>query len=111
MTCLRDLVQALTADDDGRGPGQGRPYPGPVETLFAIDARDGANRPGLSAAEQRAHDLTAGWMAEAGLAVSVDGAGNPDRPRGRHRPALPRSGPARTLDTVPNGGGSTARLA
>jgi len=47
-----------------------------LEALFAIGAAEGANRPGLSPAEQQAHDLAAGWMAEAGLEVSVDAAGN-----------------------------------
>lgn len=47
-----------------------------LDELYAIDGGPGANRPGLSAAEQEAHDLVAGWMEEAGLAVSVDPAGN-----------------------------------
>jgi allantoate deiminase len=75
-----------------------------LEALFAIDARDGANRPGLSAAEQRAHDLTAGWMAEAGLAVSVDGAGNLVGRAAGTDPGLPEVWTGSHLDTVPNGG-------
>lgn len=75
-----------------------------LEALFAIDARDGANRPGLSAAEQRAHDLTAGWMAEAGLAVSVDGAGNLIGRAAGTDPGLPEVWTGSHLDTVPNGG-------
>ena len=47
-----------------------------LDELYAIDGGPGANRPGLSAAEQEAHDLVAGWMEKAGLAVSVDPAGN-----------------------------------
>src|SRR6185437_2018375 len=74
-----------------------------LEALFAIDARDGANRPGLSAAEQRAHDLTAGWMAEAGLAVSVDGAGNLIGRAAGTEPGLPEVWTGSHLDTVPNG--------
>jgi hydantoinase/carbamoylase family amidase len=47
-----------------------------LDELYAIGGGPGANRPGLSAAEQAAHDLVAGWMDEAGLAVSVDPVGN-----------------------------------
>jgi hydantoinase/carbamoylase family amidase len=44
--------------------------------LFEIGRQAGTNRPGLGEGEQRAHDLVASWMAEAGLAVEVDRAGN-----------------------------------
>src|SRR5260370_30435722 len=75
-----------------------------LEALFAIGAAEGANRPGLSAAEQQAHDLAAGWMAEAGLEVSVDAAGNLiGRARGS-APGLPEVWTGSHLDTVPNGG-------
>jgi hydantoinase/carbamoylase family amidase len=47
-----------------------------LDELYAIGGGPGANRPGLSAAEQEAHDLVVGWMEKAGLAVSVDPAGN-----------------------------------
>jgi hydantoinase/carbamoylase family amidase len=47
-----------------------------LDELYAIGGGPGANRPGLSAAEQEAHDLVAGWMEKAGLAVSVDPVGN-----------------------------------
>lgn len=75
-----------------------------LEELFAIDRRDGANRPGLSAAEQRAHDLTAAWMAEAGLEAGVDGAGNLIGRSPGSDPALPEVWTGSHLDTVPNGG-------
>ncbi len=75
-----------------------------LEELFAIGAGAGANRPGLSPAEQQAHDLAAGWMAEAGLQVSVDAAGNLiGRARGT-APELPEVWTGSHLDTVPNGG-------
>jgi allantoate deiminase len=75
-----------------------------LEALFAIGADEGANRPGLSPAEQQAHDLAAGWMAEAGLEVSVDAAGNLiGRARGS-APGLPEIWTGSHLDTVPNGG-------
>jgi acetylornithine deacetylase/succinyl-diaminopimelate desuccinylase-like protein len=65
-----------------------------IERIAAI-----GDRPGYSPAEDAAHDLAAGWMAEAGLEVSRDEAGN----------LLGRRGDARVwtgshLDSVPNGG-------
>jgi acetylornithine deacetylase/succinyl-diaminopimelate desuccinylase-like protein len=47
-----------------------------LDALFAIGGGPGANRVGGTEGEQRAHDLAAAWMAEAGLAVEVDEAGN-----------------------------------
>jgi hydantoinase/carbamoylase family amidase len=47
-----------------------------LDELYAIGGGPGANRVGYSEAEQAAHDLVGGWMEEAGLAVSVDPAGN-----------------------------------
>jgi acetylornithine deacetylase/succinyl-diaminopimelate desuccinylase-like protein len=47
-----------------------------LEQLYAIGGGRGANRPYGSAAEDAAHDLAAGWMEEAGLAVERDAAGN-----------------------------------
>ena len=47
-----------------------------LDRLFEIGRDAGTNRPGLGEGEQRAHDLVAGWMREAGLEVVVDGAGN-----------------------------------
>jgi allantoate deiminase len=47
-----------------------------LDQLYAIGGGPGANRPGYSAAEDAAHELAAGWMREAGLAVEVDAAGN-----------------------------------
>ena len=47
-----------------------------LEELYAIGGGRGANRPYGSAAEDAAHDLAAGWMQEAGLAVERDAAGN-----------------------------------
>jgi allantoate deiminase len=75
-----------------------------LDALFSIGGAEGANRPGLSAAEQQAHGLAAGWMSEAGLEVSVDAAGNLV---GRARGTAPGLGEIWTgshLDTVPNGG-------
>jgi allantoate deiminase len=75
-----------------------------LEELFSIGAGQGASRPGLSPAEQQAHDLAAGWMTGAGLEVSADAAGNLV---GRARGSAPQLGEVWTgshLDTVPNGG-------
>ena len=75
-----------------------------LEELFAIGAAEGANRPGLSRAEQQAHDLAARWMTEAGLAVSVDPAGNLIGRALGSAPELPEVWTGSHLDTVPNGG-------
>jgi acetylornithine deacetylase/succinyl-diaminopimelate desuccinylase-like protein len=66
-----------------------------LDELYAV----GNSRIGGSEGEQRAHDLAAGWMREAGLDVEVDSAGN----------LIGRTANARVwtgshLDTVPNGG-------
>jgi allantoate deiminase len=89
------------------------PRPSPVagrvldrlDALYSVGGGGpGANRPGLSPAEQQAHDLAAGWMAEAGLEVCVDAAGNLiGRSRGS-APQLPEVWTGSHLDTVPNGG-------
>jgi len=47
-----------------------------LEELYAIGGGRGANRPHPSAAEDDAHELTAGWLEEAGLAIEVDPDGN-----------------------------------
>ena len=88
------------------------PTPAAARVLRRLDAladlqrgpRGGADRAGFSADEQAAHDLVADWMREAGLEVTVEGAGTL---LGR----LPGSDPAAGevwsgshLDTVPDGG-------
>jgi acetylornithine deacetylase/succinyl-diaminopimelate desuccinylase-like protein len=70
-----------------------------LEELYAIGGGPGANRVGDSDGEQRAHDLAASWMREAGFEVEVDPAGN----------LVGRVGDARVwtgshLDSVPQGG-------
>jgi len=70
-----------------------------LDELYAIGGGPGANRVGGSAEEDRAHELAAGWMEQAGLAVEVDPAGN----------LIGRAGDGRVwtgshLDTVPHGG-------
>lgn len=70
-----------------------------LDELYAIGGGPGANRIGGSAEEDRAHELAAAWMEEAGLAVEVDPAGNLI---GRTRTADVWTGSH--LDTVPNGG-------
>jgi acetylornithine deacetylase/succinyl-diaminopimelate desuccinylase-like protein len=47
-----------------------------LDELYAIGGGPGANRPHGSAAEDEAHDLAAGWLEAAGLAVTVDRHGN-----------------------------------
>jgi acetylornithine deacetylase/succinyl-diaminopimelate desuccinylase-like protein len=70
-----------------------------LEELYAIGGGVGANRVGGTDGEQRAHDLAAKWMEEAGFRVEVDDArnligrrGDVDVWTGSH------------LDSVPNGG-------
>ena len=70
-----------------------------LEELYAIGGGPGANRVGDSEGEQRAHDLAAAWMREAGFDVEVDPSGN----------LVGRVGDARVwtgshLDSVPHGG-------
>jgi allantoate deiminase len=75
-----------------------------LQQLYEIDVAAGANRPGLSLAEQRAHDLVATWMTDAGLEVSVDRAGNLiGRLAGRDQD-LAEAWTGSHLDTVPDGG-------
>jgi allantoate deiminase len=74
-----------------------------LETLFSIGGGP-ANRPGLSLAEQQAHDLVAGWMAEAGLEVAVDAAGNLVGRAPGSSPELPEVWTGSHLDSVPDGG-------
>ena len=66
-----------------------------LDALYAI----GATRIGYSAEEDAAHELLAGWLEEAGLAVETDRAGNTTGRRGEARLWL-----GSHLDTVPNGG-------
>jgi allantoate deiminase len=47
-----------------------------LEELYAIGGGIGANRVGGSVGEQRAHDLAAAWMEEAGFQVEHDASGN-----------------------------------
>jgi acetylornithine deacetylase/succinyl-diaminopimelate desuccinylase-like protein len=71
-----------------------------LDQLYAIGGGPGANRPHGSAAEDEAHELTAGWMRETGLAVEVDSAGNLFG-RTRERPDV---WVGSHLDSVPQGG-------
>jgi len=72
--------------------------------LFEIGRQAGTNRPGLGEGEQRAHDLVASWMAEAGLAVEVDRAGNLIGRLPGSDPSLTEVWTGSHLDTPPDGG-------
>ena len=75
-----------------------------LDTLFAIGHAAGTNRVGLGPGEQRAFELVAGWMEEAGLDVAFDAAGNVvGRLRGSE-PGLPEVWSGSHLDTPPDGG-------
>jgi len=47
-----------------------------LEELYAIGGGVGANRVAGTEGEDRAHELAAGWMRDAGLEVETDEAGN-----------------------------------
>jgi allantoate deiminase len=75
-----------------------------LDTLFEIGRAAGTNRPGLSAEEQRACELVAGWMRDAGLDVTFDAAGNVVGRLVGREPALPEVWSGSHLDTPPDGG-------
>src|SRR6476469_848762 len=75
-----------------------------LDALFAIDRAAGPTRPGLGAGEQRAFDMAAGWMDDAGLQVSVDPAGNLYGRLPGSDPALAEVWSGSHLDTPPDGG-------
>jgi acetylornithine deacetylase/succinyl-diaminopimelate desuccinylase-like protein len=70
-----------------------------LEELYAIGEGEGADRVGGSEGEDRAHELAAAWMREAGFEVEVDEAGNLFG-----RTYDPRIWTGSHLDSVPNGG-------
>jgi acetylornithine deacetylase/succinyl-diaminopimelate desuccinylase-like protein len=71
-----------------------------LDELYAIGGGPGANRPHPSPAEDEAHELAAGWMRDAGLAVEVDSSGNLLGRSARRDDVWLGS----HLDTVPQGG-------
>jgi hydantoinase/carbamoylase family amidase len=75
-----------------------------LEQLFAVGRGPPAHRLGLSPDEQAAHRLASGWMAEQGLQVEVDAAGNLFGRRPGRRPELPEVWTGSHLDSVPAGG-------
>ena len=70
-----------------------------LDELYAIGGGRGANRVGGSEGEDRAHELAAEWMRDAGLDVQVDPTGNLIG-----RTADPRVWSGSHLDSVPDGG-------
>lgn len=75
-----------------------------LDALYAIGGGPGANRPAYTAAEDEAHALVAGWLAEAELEVSRDAAGNLFGRLAGSEPALPEVWVGSHLDSVPRGG-------
>jgi allantoate deiminase len=71
-----------------------------LEALYAIGGGPGANRPHPGPGEDEAHELAAGWMREAGLAVEVDASGNLIGRSGERADVWVGS----HLDSVPRGG-------
>lgn len=77
---------------------------GRLAELFEIGRQAGTNRPGLGEGEQRAHDLVASWMTEAGLEMEVDPAGNLIGRLPGSDPSLAEVWTGSHLDTPPDGG-------
>jgi allantoate deiminase len=75
-----------------------------LDTLFEIGLAAGTNRAGLSAGEERAHELVGGWMREAGLGVTRDAGGNLVGVLAGSEPELPGVWSGSHLDTPPDGG-------
>jgi allantoate deiminase len=75
-----------------------------LDTLFEIGMAAGTNRAGLGPGEERAHELVAGWMREAGLEVTRDPAGNLVGRLHGSEPGLPEVWSGSHLDTPPDGG-------
>jgi allantoate deiminase len=75
-----------------------------LDTLFAIGHAAGTNRAGLGPGEQRAFELVAGWMEEAGLDVAFDAGGNVVGRLHGSEPDLPEVWSGSHLDTPPDGG-------
>jgi acetylornithine deacetylase/succinyl-diaminopimelate desuccinylase-like protein len=75
-----------------------------IEKIYAIGGGPGANRVGGSSGEDAAHEVVAGWLAEAGLSLEVDPDGNLF---GRAEGEDPGAGElwlGSHLDSVPAGG-------
>ena len=75
-----------------------------LELLYGIGGGDGANRPGYGPEEDAAVRLVAGWMAEAGLDVETDPAGNLVGRALGSRPDVPEVWTGSHVDSVPRGG-------
>src|SRR2546421_2342485 len=75
-----------------------------IEEIYAIGGGPGANRIGGSEGEDRAHELVAAWLRDAGLSVEIDEDGNL---LGRLPGDDPDAGElwvGSHLDSVPHGG-------
>ena len=75
-----------------------------IEEIFAIGGGTGADRVGYGDGEQRAHDLVAGWLEEAGFAVEIDPDGNLLGELAGDDPDAGQIWTGSHLDSVPNGG-------
>jgi acetylornithine deacetylase/succinyl-diaminopimelate desuccinylase-like protein len=75
-----------------------------LDGLYSLGSGRGANRPGGSTAEQKACELAAGWMEEAGLEVDWDPAGNVVGRLLGSQPEVPEVWTGSHLDSVPAGG-------
>ncbi|MFC7062564.1 M20 family metallo-hydrolase [Halobacillus seohaensis] len=64
----------------------------------------GSRRLGFSKEEKQAKELVKGWMVEAGLSITEDGAGNVFARLAGKNPEIPAISSGSHLDSVPNGG-------
>ena len=80
-----------------------------LDLLYRIGEEEGANRPGLSQAEEEAHRLAGEWLVEAGAEVTRDTVGNSFGRLTGDDPDAPELWVGSHLDSVPRADGSTGR--
>ncbi|MEH7385991.1 M20 family metallo-hydrolase [Bacillus sp. JJ1521] len=71
---------------------------------IGLTSNNGSHRIGFSREEKAAKDMVKKWMAEAGLTVTEDGAGNVFGRLDSKNPSLPAILSGSHVDSVPNGG-------
>jgi allantoate deiminase len=75
-----------------------------IADIGAESDGSGVSRLGYSLEERRAHELVSGWLADLGLRVWHDDAGNTIAERPGRRTGAPAIGTGSHLDSVPHGG-------
>lgn len=103
---LREKLLANYDESLDRGGVRGERLANRLQQIAQIGLTEdnGSNRPGFSPEEQKAKQLVAKWMEEAGLTVTTDGAGNVfGRLEGKD-PTKKAILSGSHVDSVPNGG-------